>query len=125
MTAATQPPGSRSAPDEKASFEIYLAWSDRTLTVPSGQSVLQVLMEAGLPVTPGCQTGACGECAMNYVEGDVVHKDSCLSAIDRAHTFCPCVSRTHAHCHCRIGLDLITLVEPAYQQYMGVPQSAL
>lgn len=81
-----------SVPDTDT-FEIYLAWSEVTLTVGPTQNALQVLLDAGLPVEPGCQTGGCGTCAMPYVEGDVIHKDACLSASDREHTFCPCVSR--------------------------------
>jgi hypothetical protein len=44
-------------------LEIYLAWSDRSLTVRTGQSALQVLLEAGLPIEPGWLTGGCGMCA--------------------------------------------------------------
>lgn len=75
------------------SFEIYLAWSDRTLKVGSDQSALQVLLDAGVPVEPGCETGGCGGCVTEFVEGDVVHKDACLSTADRERSFCPCVSR--------------------------------
>lgn len=74
-------------------FEIYLAWSDVTLTVGPTQSALQVLLEAGLPIEPGCQTGGCGTCVTEYVEGDVIHKDACLNTSEREHSFCPCVSR--------------------------------
>jgi vanillate O-demethylase ferredoxin subunit len=56
-----------------ADFEIYLAWSDRSLTVKAGQTALQVLLEAGLAISPGCLTGGCGECATVYVEGDIIH----------------------------------------------------
>jgi Na+-transporting NADH:ubiquinone oxidoreductase subunit NqrF len=51
-------------------FEIYLAWSDKTLLVRPGQTALQVLVEGGVAVEPGCQTGGCGMCATAYVEGD-------------------------------------------------------
>jgi hypothetical protein len=27
-----------------------------------------------------------------YVEGDVIHKDTCLNAEERVRYFCPCVS---------------------------------
>jgi vanillate O-demethylase ferredoxin subunit len=80
------------SPDD-ACFEIYLAWSDRTLIVEGGQSALQVLLEAGVAISPGCLTGGCGECATAYVEGDIIHKDSCLNTADRQRMFCPCVSR--------------------------------
>jgi hypothetical protein len=49
-----------------------------------------------LPVEPGCQTGGCGSCVLAYVEGDLIHKDTCLSATDRARYFCPCVSRARS-----------------------------
>lgn len=74
-------------------FEILLAWSERRLTVGPGETALQVLLSAGLPIEPGCTLGGCGMCAVEYVEGDVVHKDTCLSPADREHYFCPCVSR--------------------------------
>lgn len=74
-------------------FDIYLAWADTTLRVEQDQTALEVLLAAGAPIVPGCQTGGCGECATEYVEGDVIHKDSCLNAEDRKTTFCPCVSR--------------------------------
>ena len=74
-------------------FRIWLVWSDRWLEVGSHQSALSVLLAAGLPIEPGCLTGGCGECATEYVEGDVDHKDACLNAAERQNTFCPCVSR--------------------------------
>ncbi len=63
------------------------------MIVEAHQSALEVLLQAGVPVEPGCQTGGCGTCVTDYVEGDVVHKDSCLNAFERARSFCPCVSR--------------------------------
>jgi ferredoxin len=80
-------------PAADGSFEIYLAWSDQVLKVGAGQSALDVLLQAGVPIEPGCQTGGCGECATAYVEGDVIHKDACLNVDDRQRSFCPCVSR--------------------------------
>ena len=75
------------------SFELYLAWSEQMLTVAANETALEVLVRAGAPVEPGCQTGGCGMCATEYVEGDVIHKDGCLTAVDRQTHFCPCVSR--------------------------------
>lgn len=74
-------------------FEIWLVWSDVRLTVPDDRTVLSVLIDAGVPVETGCMTGGCGECATAYVEGEVDHKDACLSLDDRKRLFCPCVSR--------------------------------
>jgi len=88
-TTGSAPPGT--APGSP--FEIYLAWADETLLVGTGQSALDVMVAAGLPVEPGCGTGGCGTCVTAYVEGDVVHKDGCLNAQERERYFCPCVSR--------------------------------
>lgn len=85
--------GKPADPLPAGAFEIYLAWSERTLLVPPGASALAVLLAAGVPVEPGCQTGGCGGCITEYVEGDVVHKDACLGVADRDRYFCPCVSR--------------------------------
>lgn len=75
------------------SFEILLAWSDVTLSVGPDQTALAVLLSAGVAIEPGCGNGGCGMCATAYVEGDIEHKDACLTASDREHLFCPCVSR--------------------------------
>lgn len=78
---------------KKEPFEIYLVWSERTLQVPADQSALKVLQDAGVPVDMGCENGECGTCATEYVEGDVLHNDFCLTEATRQHEFCPCVSR--------------------------------
>lgn len=74
-------------------FEIYLAWSEISLTVGPAETALDVLIAAGIPVERGCGTGGCGMCAIPYVEGDLAHKDACLSPAERQTHFCPCVSR--------------------------------
>lgn len=74
-------------------FEIFLAWSETTVVVRANETALAALLAAGLPIEPGCGTGGCGMCVTEYVEGDVVHKDACLSTEDRKRYFCPCVSR--------------------------------
>lgn len=74
-------------------FEIWLVWSDVRLIVPDDRTALSVLLEAGVPIEPGCMTGGCGDCTTEYVEGDVDHKDACLNLDDRKRFFCPCVSR--------------------------------
>lgn len=79
--------------NQPAAFEIYLAWSERTLQVGPGQTALKVLLDAGIPIEPGCEVGGCGTCATEYVEGDLIHKDGCLSLVDRQRYFCPCVTR--------------------------------
>ncbi len=74
-------------------FYIYLAYSGRTLIVGANQSALQVLIDAGVDIEPGCMLGGCGMCVADFVEGDLIHKDLCLTENDRKALFCPCVSR--------------------------------
>jgi ferredoxin len=78
---------------ERTAFEIVLAWSDRSVTVSAGEAALDALLAAGLAIPVGCRVGTCGLCATDYVEGDVQHRDACLSASERTHQWCPCVSR--------------------------------
>ncbi len=77
----------------KEPFDIFLVWSERTLHVPADKTALKVLQEAGVPIDMGCENGECGTCATEYVEGDVIHNDYCLTEATRQHEFCPCVSR--------------------------------
>jgi len=74
-------------------FEIWLVWSEKRLIVPADRTALSVLLEAGVPVEPGCMTGGCGECVTEYLEGTVRHLDTCLNQQERERHFCPCVSR--------------------------------
>lgn len=78
---------------KNTAFVIHLAWSERTVRVAAETSALAALLDAGVAVEAGCQTGSCGCCVLPYVEGDLIHKDSFLSAMDRMRYFCPCVSR--------------------------------
>jgi len=88
--------GSGVLTSEDQAFEIYLAWADVTLTVKPGQTALDVLVQAGIPIEPGCSVGGCGHCVTRYVEGDVIHKDACLNEAERKTMFCPCVSRARS-----------------------------
>jgi ferredoxin-NADP reductase len=65
-------------------FEIQLARSGRTLAVPPGRSILDVLIEAGLDVRFSCAEGICGSCETAVISGDPDHRDLVLSAEERA-----------------------------------------
>ena len=76
-------------------FEVELANSGRTLTVPPEKSILQVVEEAGIGVLSSCQEGTCGTCETGVVEGTVDHRDSLLTPAEQAanDTMFICVSR--------------------------------
>jgi ferredoxin-NADP reductase len=83
-------------------FEMQLASDGRVLQVPAHESALDVLRRSGLAVSSSCETGLCGSCECGYVAGEVIHRDSLLSAAARKQRFTPCVSRGRG----RIVVDL-------------------
>jgi vanillate O-demethylase ferredoxin subunit len=60
-------------------FEVVLAQSGRTLTVPADQSILDCLIEAGCDPMYDCKRGECGVCATPVIEGEIDHRDYVLS----------------------------------------------
>lgn len=87
------------------SFEVELATTGLTLTVPPERSILDVVEEAGVSVPSSCQEGTCGTCETTVLEGVVDHRDSLLTPAEQAanDTIFICVSR--AACP-RLVLDL-------------------
>ena len=77
------------------SFEVELATSGLSLTVPPEKSVLQVVEEAGIAVLSSCQEGTCGTCETPVLGGVVDHRDSLLTPAEQAanDTMFICVSR--------------------------------
>ncbi|MBO1330653.1 PDR/VanB family oxidoreductase [Streptomyces sp. VRA16 Mangrove soil] len=76
-------------------FEIELALSGRTLTVPADRSVLATLQDAGIDVLYSCTEGTCGTCETDVLAGEVDHRDSVLTTQEQARneTMMVCVSR--------------------------------
>ncbi len=67
-----------------AAFELVLAQSGRTLTVPPGRSIIEVMEEAGLDPMYSCQRGECGVCTTDVLEGEVEHRDLYLTDAEKA-----------------------------------------
>ncbi len=86
-------------------FVIALARSCRELVVPSGASVLKVLLDNGIAVDSSCQEGICGCCEVVVLEGEVDHRDAILSESERAanKTMMVCCSGARSS---RLVLDL-------------------
>jgi cytochrome P450/ferredoxin-NADP reductase len=87
------------------SFELVLASSGVTLTVPPDRSVFDVIQDAGISVLGSCHEGICGTCEQAVLGGDVDHRDSVLSPSERAagDAMMICVSRCLSD---RLTLDL-------------------
>jgi ferredoxin-NADP reductase len=83
------------APVLAGAFEVELAQSGVTVTVPPDRSVLDALEDAGAAPLSSCREGTCGTCETAVLSGVVDHRDSLLTDDERgAHdTMFPCVSR--------------------------------
>ncbi|RDI56012.1 PDR/VanB family oxidoreductase [Nocardia mexicana] len=76
-------------------FEVSLALSGLTLTVPPTRSILAVAEDHGVVAPASCREGTCGTCETGVVSGEIDHRDSILSAEERAEgeSMMICVSR--------------------------------
>ncbi|WP_330351039.1 PDR/VanB family oxidoreductase [Streptomyces sp. NBC_00582] len=92
-------------PGATEAFELELARSGLTLTVPADRSVLDVVEEAGVAVDFSCREGTCGTCETDVLDGRPDHRDSLLTEDERAagDTMLICVSRARGP---RLVLDL-------------------
>jgi ferredoxin-NADP reductase len=86
-------------------FEVELAMSGLTVTVPPDRSILDVVEENGVFVLSSCHEGTCGTCETPVLQGELDHRDSILTPQERARgdVMFICVSR--AACP-RLVIDL-------------------
>ncbi|MFF4455140.1 PDR/VanB family oxidoreductase [Streptomyces goshikiensis] len=96
--------GSASGPDE-GGFDVELRRSGAVLHVPPGRSLLDVVREALPSVPSSCEQGICGTCETKVLAGEPDHRDSVLSAAEKAagNTMMICVGRSKGS---RLVLDL-------------------
>ncbi len=90
---------------ENRSFELQLARSGLTVTVPADTSIFDVVRQAGVSVLGSCLEGVCGTCEQVVLDGEVDHRDSILSEDEQqtSDTMIICVSRCRSE---RLTLDL-------------------
>lgn len=86
-------------------FEVVLAQSGRSVTVPADQTILDCLIEHGCDPLFDCKRGECGVCSTAVIEGDVDHRDYFLSDAEKASgkVMQICISRARGQ---RLVLDL-------------------
>lgn len=66
---------------------------EESLHVPSHQTLLQVLTDAGFDVMSSCQTGACGACKVTVRSGTVCYRSKIIVAEERDRALQSCVDR--------------------------------
>lgn len=89
----------------QGSYEVRLARSGTSIEVPSGKSLLDVLLEAGVAVDCSCREGVCGSCETRVLEGEPEHRDGVLTKAEKIanQTMMVCVSGCKGS---RLVLDL-------------------
>ena len=92
-------------PKSLDSFEVVCNRSGITLKIDSDKSILNAAEEAGLKVLASCRAGVCGTCEVDIIDGTPDHRDSVLSASERASNefMLVCISRSKSE---RLVLDL-------------------
>lgn len=87
--------GVATASGSDAGFEVRVASSGLTCTVPAGKSVIEVLLSHGVEVPVSCESGVCGTCLTRVLDGTPDHRDTFLTDAERAanNQFTPCCSR--------------------------------
>ncbi|MFO6136387.1 PDR/VanB family oxidoreductase, partial [Pseudomonas aeruginosa] len=67
----------------QGSYEVRLARSGTSIEVPSGKSLLDALLEAGVAVDCSCREGVCGSCETRVLEGEPEHRDGVLTKAEK------------------------------------------
>ncbi|MEZ5660675.1 MAG: PDR/VanB family oxidoreductase [Burkholderiaceae bacterium] len=65
-------------------FTVELARARRTLNIPPGKTIAEVLIENGIDVSISCSQGICGTCETRVLAGVPDHRDSLLSESEKA-----------------------------------------
>jgi vanillate O-demethylase ferredoxin subunit len=81
---------------DDASFEVKIASTGQTFTVPADKSITQVLDENDVFVPVSCEEGVCGTCLVRVLEGEPEHRDLYLTDAEHAANdqMTPCCSRS-------------------------------
>ncbi len=75
------------------SFTLHLVKSGQTITVEPDQSIVRAIELNGGRVPTSCLSGLCGTCKVNYLDGEVEHRDYILSDDEKQVCLTTCVSR--------------------------------
>ena len=64
-------------------YLVELRRSGRQFEIGAGQTILQVLRDAGIAAPYSCEEGICGACEVRVLSGTPDHRDSVLSEAAR------------------------------------------
>ena len=91
--------------DTQGEFEVVLAKSGQTINIPTGKTILDVLLGLGVDAQFSCLEGVCSSCETRVISGIPDHRDLILSEEERAANdrILICCSRSKSR---RLILDL-------------------
>ena len=84
-------------------FEIHLIRSGAKIYVQPDQTIVRAIELTGRRVPTSCLSGLCGTCKVNYLDGEVDHRDYILNDDERSRCLTVCVSRASSK---SLSLDL-------------------
>ena len=81
--------------DDAKPITVTLKQSGKVIQVGAKQTILDAMIEAGIPTIYSCKTGECRTCAIKVLAGNPLHLDNVLSKEEQKNQqlMCPCVSR--------------------------------
>ncbi len=90
---------------EGDTFEVECRRSGKTLKIPSGKTMAEVMTAAGIDVALSCEQGVCGTCLTDVLEGTPDHRDMYQTDEEKAGNkqITPCCSRSLS---ARLVLDI-------------------
>lgn len=74
-------------------FSVRTSRANKTFTIPTGKSILEILNAAGFEIPRSCEIGNCGNCSVEYSQGDVDHRGIALEPRQKETCLLSCVSR--------------------------------
>lgn len=87
----------------EGAFELRLVRSGETIQVGPDQTIVRAIELTGRRVATSCLSGLCGACKVDYVDGEVDHRDYILNDEEKARCLTVCVSRAKGK---TLSLDL-------------------
>lgn len=88
---------------DDTAFTVRLHGADVEFSVPVGTTILEALRDNGYPVPFSCESGTCGSCRCDFVEGEPDHRDLILTESEKQRHIMVCVSRARSQ---ELVLDL-------------------
>jgi tetrachlorobenzoquinone reductase len=73
----------KEAPAAAGGFTVVLAKAGRSFVIAPGKTILETLLDAGLPIPCSCLEGVCGTCETRVLEGVPDHRDVVLTEAER------------------------------------------